>query len=195
MNYLVRGPRGDLQPRRPGQPHRQHARPVHRPRDQLPQPADAARGVPPPQPGGEGRLRRHAPGLRQARSPAGRRDAPGAADRHQRHQQGRRRVLPPRLQQRVRRPRLLAAPDQHLRPAPAASGTTARASSAGSSAWRSRAARSRSSATARSCATSSTSTTRSDAFLRGGRHRRRQRRGVQRRRRRADQPSRPGRRC
>ena len=27
------------------------------------------------QPGGEGRLRRHAPGLRQARSPAGRRDA------------------------------------------------------------------------------------------------------------------------
>ena len=34
-------PRGDLQPRRPGQPHRLHARPVHRPRDQLPQPAHA----------------------------------------------------------------------------------------------------------------------------------------------------------
>ena len=40
-------------------------------------------------------------------------------DRRQRHQQGRRRVLPPRLQQRLRRARLLAAPDQHLRPAPA----------------------------------------------------------------------------
>ena len=154
------GSRGDLQPRRPGQPHRQHARPVHRPRDQLPQPADAARGVPAPQPGGEGRLRRHAAGLRQARSAAGRRDAPGAADRHQRHQQGRRRVLPPRLQQRLRRARLLAAPDQRLRAAAAACATTARASSAGSSASPSKARRSRSSATARSCATSSTSTTR-----------------------------------
>ncbi len=88
------------------------------------------------------------------------RAAPGAADRRQRHQQGRRRVLPPRLQQRVRRARLLAAPDQRLRPAPAASATTARASSAGSSAWRSRTARSRSSATARRSATSSTSTMR-----------------------------------
>ena len=47
------------------------------------------------------------------------RAAPGAADRRQRHQQGGRRVLPPRLQQRVRRARLLAAADQHLRPAPA----------------------------------------------------------------------------
>ena len=35
--------------------------------------------------------------------PAGHRAASGAADRRQRHQQGRRRVLPPRLQQRVRR--------------------------------------------------------------------------------------------
>ena len=87
-------------------------------------------------PARQGRLRRHAPGLRPARSPAGRRDAPGAPDRRQRHQQGRRRVLPPRLQQRVRRPRLLAAPDQRLRPAAARSSTTARASSAGSSAWR-----------------------------------------------------------
>ena len=57
-------PRRHLQPRRPGQPHRQHARPVHRSRDQLPQPADAARGVPPPQPAREGGVRRHAAGLR-----------------------------------------------------------------------------------------------------------------------------------
>ena len=40
-------------------------------------------------------------------------------DRHQRRQQGGRRVLPPALQQRVRRPRLLAAADQRLRPAAA----------------------------------------------------------------------------
>ena len=50
---------------------------------------------------------------------AGHRAAPGAADRRQRHQQGRRRVLPPRLQQRLRRARVLAAADQRLRPAPA----------------------------------------------------------------------------
>ena len=43
----------------------------------------------------------------------------GAADRRQRHQQGGGRVLPPRLQQRVRRPRLLAAADQRLRAAAA----------------------------------------------------------------------------
>ena len=53
------------------------------------------------------------------RSPAGRRNAPRAADRHQRHQQGRRRVLPSRLQQRLRRARVLAAADQRLRAAPA----------------------------------------------------------------------------
>ncbi len=41
-------------------------------------------------------------------------------DRRQRHQQGRRRALPPGLQQRVRRPRVLAAPHQRLRSAPAA---------------------------------------------------------------------------
>ena len=86
------------------------------------------------------------------------RAAPRAADRRQRHQQGGRRVLPPRLQQRLRRARLLAAPDQRLRPAPAASSTTARASSAGSSASRIEDRRSRSTATARSSATSSTST-------------------------------------
>ena len=44
-------PRGDLQPRRPGQPHRQHARSVHGSRDQLPQPADDSRGLPLQQPG------------------------------------------------------------------------------------------------------------------------------------------------
>ena len=93
--------------------------PVHRSRHQLPQPADRARGVPPQQPRRQGRLRGHAPDLRQARLPAGRREPPGAPDRRQRHQQGRRRAVPPRLQQRLRRARLLAAADQHLRPAPA----------------------------------------------------------------------------
>ena len=51
---------------------------------------------------------------------AGHRVASGPADRHQRHQQGGRRVLPSRLQQRVRRARVLASPDERLRPAPAA---------------------------------------------------------------------------
>ena len=96
--------------------------------------------------------------------PAGHRVASRAADRRQRHQQGRRRVLPPRLQQRLRRARLLAAADQRVRAAPAARNTTARASSPGSSGWRSRIARSRSTATARSCATSSTWTTRPMRF-------------------------------
>ena len=41
------GPRGDLQPRRPGQSHRQHAGSVHRPRHQLPRPALDAGGLPP----------------------------------------------------------------------------------------------------------------------------------------------------
>ena len=88
------------------------------------------------------------------------RDAPGAADRRQRHQQGRRRVLPPRLQQRLRRARLLAAADQRLRPAPAdptqPPGLHRLVHPAGDRGPR----RSRSSATARSCATSSTSTMR-----------------------------------
>ena len=115
-------------------------------------------------PGGQGRVRRHAAGLRQARLAAGHRSSSGAADRRQRHQQGGGRELPPGLQQRVQRARLLAAADQRLRSAPAASGTTARGSSAGSSVWRSRAARSRSSATARRCAISSTSTMRPTRF-------------------------------
>ena len=67
----------------------------------------------------QGGVRRHAPGLRPARLPAGRRDASRAADRRQRHQQGGGRVLPSRLQQRLRRARLLAAADQRLRPAAA----------------------------------------------------------------------------
>ena len=80
--------------------------PAHRSRDQLPQPADAARGVP----RGTIRdakvdLREHAADLRPARVPAGHRAASGAADRRQRHQQGGRRVLPSRLQQRLRRAR------------------------------------------------------------------------------------------
>src|SRR5207244_2343972 len=50
---------------------------------------------------------------------AGERIASRPADRRQRHQQGRRRVLSPRLQQRLRRPRVFAAADECLRPAPA----------------------------------------------------------------------------
>ena len=46
MDYLVRDRDVDLQPRRPGQPHRQHARPVHRSRHQLPRAAVDARGLP-----------------------------------------------------------------------------------------------------------------------------------------------------
>ena len=88
-------------------------------RDQLPQPADRARGVPQPQPGREGGVRRHAAGVRQARLAAGDRthlvrptDVNGinkAAGEH----------LPSGLQQRLRRARLLAAPDQRLRSATA----------------------------------------------------------------------------
>ena len=71
------------------------------------------------QPGRPRRLRRHAAGLRPSRSPAGGRVPPGAAGRHQRRQQGRRRVLPPALQQRLRRSGLLASADQRLRAPPA----------------------------------------------------------------------------
>ena len=110
-------------------------------------------------PGDEGRVRRHAPDLRPAGPAAGRRDASRAPDRHQRHQQGRRRVLPPGLQQRVRRARLLAAADQRLRPAPAdpaqPPGLHRLVHPPGA---RGR-ARSRSTATDRRCAISSTSTT------------------------------------
>ena len=45
--------------------------------------------------------------------------ASGPSDGRQRREQGRRRVLPPALQQRLRHPRVLPAPDQRLRPAPA----------------------------------------------------------------------------
>ena len=49
-------PGDHLQSRRTGQSHRQHARPLHRSRDQLPQPALDPRGVPTSQPGRQGRL-------------------------------------------------------------------------------------------------------------------------------------------
>ncbi len=159
MNYLVRG--REVIFNLAGQvSHIDSMRdPAHRPRDQLPQPAHAARGLPPAQPDDEGRLRRHASDLRPARSPARRRDPPRAADRHQRHQQGGGRELPPRVQQRVRRPRVLAAPDQRLRPAPAHPAQPAGLHRLVPPAGARRAARSRSTATARRCATSSTSTT------------------------------------
>ncbi len=132
--------------------------PVHGSRDQLPQPADDSRGVPLQQSRRQGGVRRHAAGLRPARLAAGRREASRAADRRQRHQQGGRRVLPSRLQQRVRRPRLLAAADQRLRAAaadpPQPPGLHRLVHPAGDR----RPRRSRSTATARSCAISSTST-------------------------------------
>ena len=71
------------------------------------------------EPRAEDRLRRHAPDLRPAALPAGRRGPPAPAGRRQRHQQDLGRVLPPRLPPGVRHPRLLAAPDEHLRPAAA----------------------------------------------------------------------------
>ena len=150
------GSRGHLQPGRPGEPHRQHAGSAHRSRDQLPQPADAARGLPAPQPGRQGRLRQHAPDLRQARCAAGDRAPSRTADRRQRHQQGRRRVLSPRLQQRLRRARRPRSASRTSTAPDSCSSTTARASSAGSSGSPSRTRRSRSSATARRFATSST---------------------------------------
>ena len=118
MNYLVRGQ--DVIFNLAGQvSHIDSMRDPHTTSRSTAAPADAARGVPQAQPGGEGRVRRHAAGLRPARSLPVDEIAPRAADRRQRHQQGRRRVLPSRLQQRVRRPRLLAASDERVRTAPA----------------------------------------------------------------------------
>ena len=118
--------------------------------------------------------------------------APRAPDRHQRHQQGGRRVLPPRLQQRLRRARLLAAADQRLRPAPADPAQPAGLHRLVHPAGARGQARSRSTATARRCATSCTSTTCRDAFLRAGASDACNGDVVQRRRRRADRASRPG---
>ena len=70
-------------------------------------------------PDAEDRLRGHAPDLRQAALPAGRRGPPAPAGGRQRHQQDLGRVLPPRLPPGVRHSRVLAAPDEHLRPAAA----------------------------------------------------------------------------
>ena len=113
------GAGGHLQPRRAGQPHRQHAGSVHGPRDQLPRAAVDPGGLPHALPGSPRRLCRHAPGLRPPGLSAGGRTAPGASGRHQRRQQGGRRVLPSPLQQRLRPAGVLAAVDQRLRPASA----------------------------------------------------------------------------
>ena len=59
-------PGGAVQPGRAGQPHRLDDRSLHGPRDQLPQPALDPRGRAQEQPRDQDRLRRHAPGLRQA---------------------------------------------------------------------------------------------------------------------------------
>ena len=112
-----------------------------------------------------------------------------AADRRQRHQQGGRRVLPPRLQQRVRRPRLLAAADQRLRPAAADQaqppGLHRLVHPAGD--------RGRDDSDLRRRLAAPRFRLRGRCGRRvpaRGRERRLQRRGVQRRRRRADQPPR-----
>ncbi len=94
--------------------------PYTRSRDQLPEPADDSRGVPLQQPDREGGIRQHATDLRPSLVAAGRREPSRAADRRERHQQGRRRVLSSRLQQRLRRQRLFASAHERLRPASAA---------------------------------------------------------------------------
>ena len=92
------GPGRPLQPRRADEPPRLDAEPLHRPRDQLPQPALDPRGLPAPQPGDQGRLRRA-----RARSTGGREYLPVdekhplAPGRRQRHQQDGGRVVPPAL--------------------------------------------------------------------------------------------------
>jgi len=63
MQALVRESRGDLQPRGPGEPHRQHAGPAHRPGDQLSRSVDDSRGLPAAQSRDEGSLRGHAADL------------------------------------------------------------------------------------------------------------------------------------
>ena len=184
-------PRGDLQPRRPGQPHRQHARSVHRSRDQLPRQLSMLEAC-----------RNHNPAVKVVfagtRQVYGRPDSLPVDETHL--------VRPTdvnginkaageyyhlRLQQRVRRPRLLAAADQRLRPAPADQaqppGLHRLVHPPGDRGQRDPDLRRRLAA--------------ARLRLRGrcrrrvparGRERRVQRRGVQRRRRRADQPSRPG---
>ena len=63
-----------LQPRRPDEPPRLDDRPVHGPRDQRAQPALDPRGVPAREPRRHGRVRQHAPALRTAATPSGRRE-------------------------------------------------------------------------------------------------------------------------
>ena len=148
-----------LQPGRPDEPPRLDDRPVHRPRDQLPQPALDSRGLPPQQPGGP---KSSSPSTRQL---YGRprylpvdEEHPLVPGRRQRDQQARRRVVPPALQRRVRHPRRGAAADQHLRPAHARQGRPPDVPRLLAPPGLRRGAR-RSSATAPSCATSPTSTT------------------------------------
>ena len=134
--------------------------PVHRPGDQLPQPAldpgGAAQAATP-------RLKIVYAGTRQIygkpAAPAGGREAPAEPDRRERHQQDLGRVVPPRLPLGVRHPRLARCASPTPTARASSSATTARASSAGSCARRCWARRSSSSATAGSSATSTTWTT------------------------------------
>ena len=133
----------------------------------------------------EGRVRRHAPGLRAPRLAAGHRSPSGAADRRQRHQQGGRRVLPPRLQQRLRRPRLLAAADERLRAAPADQAQPPGLHRLVHPAGDRERHRFRSYGDGSQLRDFVYVDDAADAFLRAGAERRVQRRGVQRRRRRS----------
>ena len=90
---------------------------------------------------------------------AGERVASGAPDGRQRDQQGGGRVLPPRLQQRLRRARLLAAADERLRAAAVDQAQPPGIHRLVHPPRDRERRRSRSTATARSCATSSTWTT------------------------------------
>ena len=71
-------------------------------------------GVPEVQPDRQAGLRQHPPDLREAGIPAGGRAPPGAARGRERDPQDGRRVVPHPLQQRLRHPRLLPPPHEHL---------------------------------------------------------------------------------
>ena len=155
-------------------------------------PAVDARGVPAAQPGGAGRLRRNPPGLRPARSAAGRRVASRAASRHQRHQQGRGRVLPHRSTTTCSASARARCGSRTSTARDSSSGTIARDSSAGSSGWRIEGGE---------IQIFGDGSQLRDFVLRGrcrrcvparGRDGRLQRRRLQRRRQRADQPPRSG---
>jgi hypothetical protein len=84
---LVRDRDVIFKPGRTGQPHRQHARSVHRPRDQLPQQLTVLEACRNHNPRREGRVRRHASGLRRRIACRSTRRI-WSTDRRQRHQQG-----------------------------------------------------------------------------------------------------------